>query len=213
MRTELDNNDRDFLQQLNELGPGTVQDLCTAIGVTATAVRQRLQRLQASELIERRQVRAGRGRPHFEYSVTESGRRILGENYGDLALILWKEVQRIDESEVREKLLERVRDALVDQYRRGVNPELSLGERISQLSNALSERGFDVVKSESDELPILKENCCPYLELAEQDTGICDLEQEVFERVLQTPLARTTRCLDGHSCCEFVAAGENSRRD
>ena len=55
----------------------------------------------------------------------------------------------------------------------------------------------------SQELPILRETNCPYLELAETDSGICELECDVFADVLHAEVHRTTHCLDGSYCCEF----------
>ena len=46
MKATLEHDDEQFLLSLQRLGAGTVQDLCTAAGVTATAVRLRLSRLQ-----------------------------------------------------------------------------------------------------------------------------------------------------------------------
>lgn len=210
MRQAIDTNDREFLQQLQQLGCGTIHDLCAQLSVTATAVRQRLQKLSLEGLVDRQPVRGGRGRPHFEYSVSQRGRRLLGENYSDLALILWQELHRIEDEQVRRSVLDRVRDSLVQRFGSQVNPQLPLPERMAQLSRAMVERGFDVVSPATDELPILQESSCPYLELAETDRAICELEQEVFEQVLQTSLERRTGCLDGHSCCEFVPASTAS---
>ncbi len=61
MRTTLDPADLEFLGTLRRLGPRTVQGLGEALGVTATAIRQKLTRLQAFGHVERRLVREGRG--------------------------------------------------------------------------------------------------------------------------------------------------------
>ena len=45
MKVFLDFNDREFLDRLHRLRAATVQELCDDLGVTATAVRQRLTRL------------------------------------------------------------------------------------------------------------------------------------------------------------------------
>ena len=44
-----------------------VGELTELLGVTATAVRQRIERLLEMGLIEREKVVAGRGRPTFRY--------------------------------------------------------------------------------------------------------------------------------------------------
>lgn len=206
MRSAIDSSDREFLERLHRLEAGTVQDICADLGVTATAVRQRLVRLQSLGLVSRELVRSGRGRPFYEYRLTRLGLRELGDNYADLAQILWRELRSIEEPAVRARVFDRIRQALADDYGRGVEGE-SLEQRFEELSGALAERGFDVEVDSSGHLPILRENHCPYLELATADPGICELEQAVFEKVLGAEVSLTQCCLDGHHCCEFQANG------
>ncbi len=202
MKIALESNDRQFLDQLRRLGTGTVQEICGTVGVTATAVRQRLTRLQAADLVSREMVRTGRGRPHFRYRVSAAGLQCLGDNYADLAQTLWREMNNIEDDEVRARVVHRIRDALVMRYGRVVNAG-SVGERLDQLKSALTERGFDVETDYSGKLPVLRENNCPYQELATFDPSICDLEQEIFEEVIGSEMKLTHCCLDGHHCCEF----------
>ena len=197
-------NDRELLQELHRLGSGTVQELCDALGVTATAVRQRLVRLQGSRLIGRETLKVGRGRPSFVYRLTETGTRLLGENYGDLVLVLWRELQEIHEPELRERIVARVRDALVERYGNLVDGQ-TLDERVAQLTEALSDRGFQVESDCSSGLPVLRENNCPYPELASRDPSICRLEQQVFERILGDSVTLAQCCRNGDHCCEFQA--------
>lgn len=201
MKTVLEHSDSEFLNVLHRLGPVTVPDIGVALGVTATAIRQRLVRLQASAFVARDLVRAGRGRPHYLYRVTDKGLRQLGDNYGDLALILWREIQNIADPVVRRAITSRIRDALVARF--GQVGGATIDERLQNLRDALVGRGYDVEVGEGNSLPILRENNCPYQELADGDRGICELEQEVFQRVLGADVKLSQCCLDGHHCCEF----------
>ena len=205
MKVELERADRQFLERMRRLGAATVPQLCEDLGVTATAVRQRLARLQALDCIEREAVRTGRGRPHHCYKLTDEGLRQLGDNYAELAIILWKEMRRIEDTDVRNRVVDRIRRSLVNRYGAGVNSD-SLGERMAQLQQALAQRDFDVEVDTSGELPILRENNCPYHDLAASDSEICELERSVFGQLLGAELSLTQCCLDGHSCCEFQVA-------
>lgn len=204
MRTSIDENDRSFLLGLNRLKSATINEICEQEGVTATAVRQRLVRLQGLDLIERTQVKEGRGRPHYSYSVTSAGMQLLGDNYAELANILWEELKSIDNEELRCLLAARIQTALVQQYGRSVDAP-SLQGRMEQLKLALEERGFIVEIDQTGPLPILREHNCPYHNIASGDASICELEQRVFERVLGTKMNLSGCCLDGHHCCEFEA--------
>jgi predicted ArsR family transcriptional regulator len=205
MKVAVDSSDRQFLERLRELGGGTIQEICADLGVTATAVRQRLVRLQGTAMVARELVRAGRGRPHHVYRVTQAALCELGDNYADLAQILWREMRNIEEPSIRERLVSRIEDALVEQFGK-VSPRASLNDRMTQLTSALQDRGFQVELDQSGLLPVLRENSCPYFELASEDPAICELEQAVFRRVLGADVKLTQCCLDGHRCCEFQAA-------
>ncbi len=206
MQTSPQNSDQQFLARLNRLGDSTVQELCDDLGVTATAIRQRLTRLLADGLIERHAVPATRGRPSHVYRVTPTGRRHLGDDYGELAPLLWREVQRIEDEGVRNQLVSRLRESLVNRYG-STSAETPLVERFQQLQQALDRQGFQVEidqrRQGADLLPVLREHSCPYHELAIEDSSICDLEQSVFEVVLGVPVTLTQCCRDGDPCCQF----------
>jgi predicted ArsR family transcriptional regulator len=203
--SKLDHSDREFLAEIHRLGTPTVQQLCDAKGVTATAVRQKLVRLQSGGFVDRQAAPSERGRPHHQYRLTQTGVRELGDNYRELAMLLWKELREIDEPTVRNRVLGRLRESLVRSYGDsvvGTTPQ----ERLRELGAGLKQRGFDVdITSSSSELPILREHSCPYHELASEDSSICDLEQTVFSEIVGAPIQRSQCCLDGHSCCEFQA--------
>lgn len=209
MQQTIDPQDRDFLNDLHRMGASTIQQICEAAGVTATAVRQRLIRLEGQGLIERNAVREGRGRPYHEYRVTTNALRSLGDNYSDLALILWKELMQIEEPEIRERVTKRIKDALTRQYSSHLRGRTAL-DRFMELRSSLSEHGFQVEVDQDGDLPVLRENNCPYHDLATHDSTICELEQSVFEEVLGMKIERTQCCMDGHHSCEFVPVSGGS---
>lgn len=202
MKTSIEPGDEQFLQQLHRLGTGSIQDLCQSLGVTATAIRQRLVRLEAQGFVEREVVRTGRGRPHHDYKVTELGLRELGDNYAELAILLWRELRSIPEVEVRQRVANRLKAALVKRYGGQIQGETLLA-RMQGLQAVLERRGFQMEVGSRDDLPVLRENNCPYQELAGEDTGICELEKQVFEEVLGVELKLACCCRNGDNSCEF----------
>lgn len=202
MRVSLDRSDQKFLEQLHRLCGGTVQEICDEVGVTATAIRQRLSRLEGHHLIVREVVRAGRGRPHHVYRVSDAGLRHLGENYRDLALILWRAVHQVADQKTRAGILAQIRDQFVLRFGR-VSSEGPLPQRVQQLQEELTSHGFDVEVAANGTLPILRENSCPYQDLASTDPSICEMEADVFSRILNAEVSLTQCCMDGHSHCEF----------
>jgi predicted ArsR family transcriptional regulator len=204
MRSTLDQDDLAFLRELHRVRAANVQELCGALGVTATAIRQRLLRLQGLGLVDRVLVRAGRGRPHHNYVVTDAGQRELGDNYSELALLLWDELRQIEIPAIRERVLSRMQARMVQRYGRTVDAP-TVPQRMEQLRGALVDRGFQAEFEQRGQLPVLREQHCPYHDLAAADSTICELEQKVFEQVLGTPLVLAQCCRNGDMCCEFHA--------
>ncbi len=73
MSTQTDTGDRAMLDFIRREGAVTISALVDEMGVTATAVRQRLQRLTDSGLIQRQTERISRGRPEPSVFTNREG--------------------------------------------------------------------------------------------------------------------------------------------
>jgi len=202
MSTQLESRDRDFVRTLQGLGSASVAQLCEQLAVTATSVRQRLNRLEALGLVERDTVKAARGRPVHQYRVSDEGLRQLGSNYGNLAVLLWSEFREIEHQPTRKKVFEGLKNKLVSRFGSD-GSESTLEGRVGQLAEKLTENGLDVEVSAGGVLPVLQGCSCPYPDISKEDSSICELEREVFSEVLGAEVELLQRCVDGHSCCEF----------
>ena len=134
--TDLDQATLDWLRRT---GSASIPEFVDHTGVTATAVRQRLNRLMAAGLVERSTMRGSRGRPGHRYSLTEKGIRAAGTNYADLAVALWDEVRSIADPEVRRGLLQRLVNRLGDHYKKSVRGD-TIEERLRSLAGLLGDR-------------------------------------------------------------------------
>ena len=196
--------DRDLLARLNRRGRAGVEDLCEDLGVTATAVRQRLGRLSDGGLIDRAPVNVGRGRPKHLYGLTAAGKRALGSNYRELADAMWSALSEVEDEAVRSFLFGRLQDALVARYGGESDGAGELADRLAGLRDALRVHGYQVELDVTGDRPVLREHHCPYLDISEDDPRICELEQRVFARVLGAGVELTRCCRDGDACCEFT---------
>lgn len=189
----------DLLRQRQTL---SVADFVDALGVTATAVRQRLTRLMAQGFVERATVRAGRGRPSHRYTLTSDGRRQTGANFADLAIALWQEIRAIEDEEVRRGLVQRVARRMAEMYTDRIRGA-TLDERMASLVDLFDERQVPVRVDRDGDLPVLTVQACPYPDLAEQDHSICAMERILFSELVGTPLKLGGCRLNGEECCTF----------
>jgi predicted ArsR family transcriptional regulator len=202
MSNEVLSSDKSILDLLRKRDALTVTELADAVGVTATAIRQRLTRLLAQNLIRRQATKEGRGRPSHHYALTEKGRRETGSNFADLAIALWQEVRAIKDPEIRRGLLQRISGRMVEAYL----PRMGEGrnERMDAVVELFNDRQvpFEVDRS-NPLLPVLTALACPYPDLAEQDRSICSLERMMFSELVGENLRLSSCRLDGEKCCSF----------
>ena len=205
-------SDRPLMDLVRRVGPISVEDLADRMAVTPTAIRVRLSRLVESGLIERVQESVGRGRPKFLYQASPLAQRKLGQNYADLALVLWDEVMHsVGDPKIRRELFARITDRLAESYSGQMRGE-EWSSRLVQLGGLLHQRGVETeVSADEAGQAILKQLSCPYFELAEVDRDICSLERRMFEKVVGHGLTLSHCRLDGDRSCDFEA--DHSRNE
>lgn len=193
-------------------GPISVEDLAEHLSVTPTAIRVRLTRLVESGLVERVQESVGRGRPKFFYRASTLAQKKLGQNYADLALVLWDEVMKsVDDPRIRRELFTRITDRLAESYSAQMRGE-EWSSRLVQLSGLLLARGVETeISSDVNGQTVLKQLSCPYYELAEVDRDICSLERRMFEKVVGHGLTLSHCRLDGDRSCDFEPENNQDR--
>lgn len=201
MQTE--SSDKTVLDFLRREGAVTIGALVAEMGVTATAVRQRLQRLMADGLIDRQTERKGRGRPNHRYSLTEKGERAAGTNFADMASVLWDEIKSVEDPAIRRGLLKRIAGRLAERYRKEVGGE-TLGDRMTALAGVMGERDIPFQVEHAGELPVLSALACPYPELARRDRGVCTMEKMMLSEILGENVRLSECRLDGAACCTFT---------
>lgn len=201
--TGLDSKDQQLLEFLHRSDGADVQQLCDLLDVTRNAIRSRISRLEALQLVEVQQVSQGRGRPRNVYRLTPDGISSLGEDYRQLAIVMWEAICQLSDEPVREGLLLSIRNKLASRFRRTVGGSDDLEDRLTDLVGQMRKTGFNVESDSSTSLPILRESNCPFPMLADVDDRICEMERQVVEEVLGAPVEFKNRCRDGHHCCEF----------
>jgi DeoR family transcriptional regulator, suf operon transcriptional repressor len=206
MSDQTETSDRAMLDFMRTHGAVTISSFVAEMGVTATAVRQRLARLMTDGLIERRTERKSRGRPNHRYSLTEKGEQSAGTNFTDMAVVLWEEVKSIEDPAVRRGLLKRIADRLVEKYRGKVEGD-TLDSRMTALAGLMGEREIPFRVDKNGELPVLTALACPYPELAKVDRSVCTMEKLMLSEMLGENVRLSECRLDGASCCTFTPSG------
>ena len=139
------------------------------------------------------------------YSLSPAGSRSGGDNYEDLAAVLWTELRAVEDPDVRHRLLQRVVGHMAEIYRDKVQGS-TVHKRMESLVELMRQRDvpFEVQSSEDEsQLPILKALACPYPELAEQDRAVCSVEKMLISEMLGEKVRLSSCRLDGAQGCTF----------
>lgn len=226
--SEISKNDRVLMGFLQKEGPKSVAELAGMMEVTENAVRQRLTRLIALGLISRVEEKLSRGRPLHKYSVTREGRASAGQNFSDLAAVVWDEVRAIEDVETRSQVVRGIAKRLAAKYQDEMDSEqvtngreLTPKERAETIAQFFESRGIPVTVNDQTEnndatvsdgvskdkespFPILQLHGCPYPGLSDRDELICEMEQSMFSELAGCDVELHRCNADGKSaCCTF----------
>ena len=200
--------DAGLLNLLADTGPLAISDVMQHLGVTRTAVHERLLRLMGEGLVDRALMRGRPGRPSYWYSLSPKARKLAGNNFADLAAVLWQEVFRIDDSRRRQRVVRRIASALTALYADAIRGT-TLKARMKSLRELLEKRRVRCDVETRGDVPTLTLLDCPYPELAEVDCTVCQMETKLFSQLLGHEVVLSQCRLDGHACCQF---GPNQKR-
>ena len=193
-----------ILEHLQRNPSATIKELELLLGVTATAVRQHLNALQASGYLDRREERAGVGRPHYIYVATDAARELFAGRCDVLALTMLQEMYGMVGAEKMGDLLKRVGVRLADHYAESVKAT-GLQHRVEEMAGALGRQGVltDVSAGDSNTIALKMYNC-PYHDLAIAHREICDMDQQMMKQVLGSDVSLDACIMDGDGSCSFV---------
>jgi len=200
--------DADVLNLLADSGPLAISEIGSHFEITRTAVHVRLLRLMAEGLVDRNLLRGGRGRPSYRYSLSPKARKLAGNNFADLAAVLWQEVLGIEDARRRQRAIGKIADALKVLYADAIRGT-TLKARMESLRELLEKRRVRCEIDTSGGSPRFTLRDCPYPDLADMDRTICQMETMLFSQLLGNEVVLSQCRLDGHACCQF---GPNQKR-
>jgi predicted ArsR family transcriptional regulator len=203
MTNQILSTDQSLLDLLRNEGPLSIRQMVDELGVTATAVRQRLTRLSSSGLIDRNDQHVGRGRPVHQYSLSKEGVKFTGNNLDDLARVLWEEIQEISDQSIRKQVLRGVVQRLSEKYCDLIEGE-SIDDRLQSIARLFSQREIPFTVKTENGKHVLKIVGCPYPGLVDGDNEICEMERQLLSRLTNQELTVARhQCGKSGQCCTF----------
>jgi predicted ArsR family transcriptional regulator len=197
-----------ILEALRRRGPCTVHELARRFRISTVAVRLQLSALEKEGFVGAEETRPSRGRPARAYCLTSAARSCFPDRAGPLAVEVLQEVEALAGREVVVRALERRARRLAEALEREMEGR-PFEERLRILARHRDAEGYAAESGRgADGAPELVERHCPIASLAERWPEVCRIEEEMFRRVLETPVQRSEHLLSGGRCCRYRPGGE-----
>jgi len=206
-------------QSILEHGPSTAAVLGDRLGLTAAAVRRHLDVLIDRGLLVAREQRVygsrGRGRPAKVFVLTDAGRADFYSAYDDLAISALEFLaDEAGSPSVRRFAASRVAPAEA-RYREvllSAAPEVSAAQT---LAGALTADGYVASVQPSALGEQLCQHHCPVAHVAERFPQLCEVETEMFSRLLGVHVQRLATIAHGDGVCttHVPSSQQHSRPD
>ena len=148
-------------------------------------------------------MRAGPGRPHHDYRLSERGDNLFPRRYASIVTDLLVEAEAEDPALV-ERMFERRRVRRVERAKERLEGK-SFPERVAELTRVLDEDGYlaEVVPQDDGAFRIVEHNCA-ILAVASQYGVACGTELEFIREVLpDARVERVAHLLSGGHVCAY----------
>lgn len=193
---------QEILDLLRRRHQATVKELGAALSLTSTGIRQHLTLLERDGLVTAREERGHVGRPALVYRLTPDGDGLYPKRYDELALALIEESRSLLGPQALQQLMRRVAGRFAEPFM----PRLEgkpVAERVTEVGLILQERGNVAGTSSEDGEFFVRQDTCPYWNVATQNSAVCALDVQFIRQLVGADARLTTSLLRGDDCCTF----------
>jgi predicted ArsR family transcriptional regulator len=196
---------RRIIEVLKRADSATAQELAAQFNTTTTAVRQHLDTLEQSGLVERFEGEVhGRGRPAIRWRTTPLSGELFPDRHSELTVELIESIRTSLGQEALDRVIDQRAREQLQSYRAAL-PDGSVPVRVRALADRRTEEGYlaEVVDVDGD--LILVEHHCPICTAATACQGLCRSELEVFRAALgdSVEITREQHLLSGDTRCAY----------
>jgi predicted ArsR family transcriptional regulator len=195
-----------ILFQLKSLGEAQAETLARRLGISVQAVRQRLERLLADNLVRFSDFARGRGRPKRLWSLAPGASDLFPDTHAQLTVDLIGSIRAELGEPAFARLLQRRRDDMTALYRKRLAALRTIEQKLEALAELRAAEGYMArLERRPGEGFLLIEDHCPICAAATVCQGFCSIELDVFRSVLGPAwdIAREDHVLGGARRCSY----------
>ena len=216
---EISDAKRRLLDRLKRVEAATAPELATSFGLTDTAVRQHLEALEVTGLVERAASSpVGRGRPPVSWRLAPLAETAFPDRHGELTVGLLEALRETLGEEALDQVIEARAATQLDVYRAAMPANASkVAVRVRSLAERRTAEGYlaEAIEHDDDGSILLVEHHCPIADAARECAGLCRTELALFRQLLgdDVEVERTSHLLAGDQRCVYrITPRPRSRR-
>lgn len=197
-----------ILHLLKLHGPQTAAALAAQLQVSAMAIRQHLQTLQADHLVTYQEERRPVGRPIKQWQLTEKAAKRFPDNHAELLVNVLQGVEQLFGQDGLDALLAKRTQQQIDSYAAQLPaaPEDNWQTCVRTIAQLRAQEGYmaEVVQLSETEL-LLIENHCAIHAAARTCNQVCASELQVFSALLgpDVTIERVEHMIQGDRRCAY----------
>lgn len=201
----LHSNQKKILEYLLNLPEGAVLiDIADHLGVTKTAAKEHIIKLEHMDLITFQDAKGSVGRPKRSYKLTENGHEIFPKQYSWLSSVL---LELLAEdlgpnmvSRIMKDLGKKVASSMSDRFKNKSDPQL-----LKEITKAMNELGYRSFLKQSDirKGAILEASNCVYHKTAKEHPELCQFDIQFLESASGMKVKLESCIARGGAICRF----------
>ncbi|MBD1849201.1 metalloregulator ArsR/SmtB family transcription factor [Leptolyngbya sp. FACHB-711] len=194
-----------ILHLLKLHGPQTAAVLAAQLQVSAMAIRQHLQTLQADNLVTYQEERRPVGRPIKQWQLTEKAAKRFPDNHAELLVNVLQGVEQLFGQDGLDALLAKRTQQQIDNYQAQL-PEDGWQAQVKTIAQLRAQEGYMAeVVQEAEDAVLLIENHCAIHSAARTCSQICASELQVFSALLgsDVKIERVEHLIAGDRRCAY----------
>jgi len=195
---------REVLLHLKREGEADLATLAKSLGLSKMAVYRHVTDLEKAGLVERYSKRVGVGRPRLVLRLAPAASAVFPKAYTSVTCALLHFIEKKMGRKAVEEALRTRSQAVFGDYEKKVRGD-SLPDRVKELAALRDQEGY---MAESRRTPRggfeLFEYNCPIVAVAEEYWEACEVENDLFRRVLRADVETTHRVVAGDHVCRFL---------
>lgn len=197
---------RRIVERLKRADTATAPEIAAEFGLTDTAVRQHLEQLESTGLVERTALpAAGRGRPPVRWRLTAEAEAHFADRHADLSVELIDGIRESLGEEALRSVLDSRAARQVAAYVAELQPARDLSSRVVRLAELRTAEGFLSEAVVDERSIVLLEHHCPISDAATQCRHLCESELALFRSSLgpSVIVEREQHMLGGDQRCAY----------